>query len=738
MTRYRSSFPWRDLPEVVEIRGDRGAGKTTMLADIVTWARARGTTVAAAHPPETQPPCPYGLLLDLLDALPAAPAAGGADGFAGAPWLRTSMLDGHCRDRTGRHLAAALRRELCASAPSGGLLVVLDDVQWADAASVRLLEHLVRHSADGRGPGGRVSLVVAHRPRQTPHVLLAALDQGVGAGRVVRAVPQPLPAEEALTLLPADLDWQESARILTQCRGNPGLLTACADALKQRGARSLAPPALSPEVLTGAVRDFHRLSETALHVAGAGTVLTEPFDVKLLRRVADVGDQFCDAMDELVRFDIFTMDTSLADLRFSTWLQRAAAHCVAGAGWLVGAQERAAAAGGSRPAAESRRPAAGALVEAAARRRWSNAPAAVVWSEAAAAVPEESSRSAVVCGSALALTGRFVRALELLGRPWPDRTLPDRVEAAQWHAWCEDMLGRPQAGAAVTTEYVARSRNLSDSYRAVLMGTRIASELRAGRRVSPDSVSESESLLGAVPSVTRGWLSALLAKAALGSAGPVPMGAAFHATSAALLLDEAGDEAVACHLDGLVWLAEAELQLDRVRAAGRHAGRGLKVSQERGFRAHAVVLAELLTRHGRAAGDADASAKYARVAESSAAETDSDHLLALAGRARAAASQGPDAGASAAGARREPLGMLSNREVEVAVLVSRGCTNQRIARALSISQKTVETHLGRIFRKLTVSSRAEVAALVGRSRGDRGDDEVPGVFGLDAARRRTA
>jgi DNA-binding CsgD family transcriptional regulator len=60
------------------------------------------------------------------------------------------------------------------------------------------------------------------------------------------------------------------------------------------------------------------------------------------------------------------------------------------------------------------------------------------------------------------------------------------------------------------------------------------------------------------------------------------------------------------------------------------------------------------------------------------------------------------------------LQLLSGREREVAVLVSRGRTNQQIGRVLGVSHKTVETHLSRIFSKLEVCSRAEVANLVGR------------------------
>lgn len=61
------------------------------------------------------------------------------------------------------------------------------------------------------------------------------------------------------------------------------------------------------------------------------------------------------------------------------------------------------------------------------------------------------------------------------------------------------------------------------------------------------------------------------------------------------------------------------------------------------------------------------------------------------------------------------LTRLSCREREISVLVSDGYTNQQIARALQLSHKTVETHLGRIFKKLKVGSRAQVAASIGRA-----------------------
>jgi DNA-binding NarL/FixJ family response regulator len=61
------------------------------------------------------------------------------------------------------------------------------------------------------------------------------------------------------------------------------------------------------------------------------------------------------------------------------------------------------------------------------------------------------------------------------------------------------------------------------------------------------------------------------------------------------------------------------------------------------------------------------------------------------------------------------LEALTERELEVARLVVDRHTNPEIARALFLSEKTIETHMHNIFRKLDVSSRADVARTVERS-----------------------
>jgi DNA-binding CsgD family transcriptional regulator len=55
---------------------------------------------------------------------------------------------------------------------------------------------------------------------------------------------------------------------------------------------------------------------------------------------------------------------------------------------------------------------------------------------------------------------------------------------------------------------------------------------------------------------------------------------------------------------------------------------------------------------------------------------------------------------------------LSPRELEVATLVAAGKRNREVAAALFLSEKTVESHLARIYDKLGVRSRAALATLL--------------------------
>jgi len=79
----------------------------------------------------------------------------------------------------------------------------------------------------------------------------------------------------------------------------------------------------------------------------------------------------------------------------------------------------------------------------------------------------------------------------------------------------------------------------------------------------------------------------------------------------------------------------------------------------------------------------------------------------------------------AAGAiRREPSAdpdELSPQEIRVALAVAEGATNREVATKLFLSPKTIEFHLGRVYRKLSIHSRTELARLV--AEGALGPDE---------------
>jgi DNA-binding NarL/FixJ family response regulator len=57
----------------------------------------------------------------------------------------------------------------------------------------------------------------------------------------------------------------------------------------------------------------------------------------------------------------------------------------------------------------------------------------------------------------------------------------------------------------------------------------------------------------------------------------------------------------------------------------------------------------------------------------------------------------------------DPLAGLSEREREVLALLAEGLANKLIARRLQISEKTVKSHLTRIFRELDVTDRTQAA-----------------------------
>jgi DNA-binding CsgD family transcriptional regulator len=80
--------------------------------------------------------------------------------------------------------------------------------------------------------------------------------------------------------------------------------------------------------------------------------------------------------------------------------------------------------------------------------------------------------------------------------------------------------------------------------------------------------------------------------------------------------------------------------------------------------------------------------------------------------------------------RAPTTGALTPAEERVAALVAGGKTNREVAAALFLSERTVEGHLSRIFGKLGVRHRAEVARALearqsqGNTESNTGDSPV--------------
>src|ERR1700760_1377456 len=130
--------------------GEAGIGKTRLAEEVAASAAARGVPVAWARAPDRDSMPPYGLWQLALDESAVQSAD---DGPAGVGlWSRVFgdaerpvLADGADSGSAQRFaMFAEVRRRLAQAARPSGLLLVLDDLQWADEASAVLLADVVR------------------------------------------------------------------------------------------------------------------------------------------------------------------------------------------------------------------------------------------------------------------------------------------------------------------------------------------------------------------------------------------------------------------------------------------------------------------------------------------------------------------------------------------------------------------------------------------------------------------
>jgi tetratricopeptide (TPR) repeat protein/transcriptional regulator with XRE-family HTH domain len=233
-------------PPVVLLAGEPGMGKTRLLREVAALGRASGWTVLEGSCSRRGGQGLYAPLLEALEGrMHAQPREFLRADLEGCTWLVRLLPElaeqgllplptvQVSPEQERRLLFAAVARYLTTIAGSAGTLLVLDDLQWAEADVLDLLLTLLRTAPEIRVVGAyRSTEITLHDPLAT---LIADLVQ---AEMVRQADLSPLATEEAGALLRvvlAERSGSEEAmieRVLARAGGVPFFLISCVRALQ--------------------------------------------------------------------------------------------------------------------------------------------------------------------------------------------------------------------------------------------------------------------------------------------------------------------------------------------------------------------------------------------------------------------------------------------------------------------------------------------------------------------------
>ncbi|MFD6725603.1 AAA family ATPase [Streptomyces sp. NPDC060131] len=215
---------------VLVLVGEVGTGKSTLLGSAALRAEARGARVLRADGSESESSLAFSTLHQLLrpvratvDGLPERQRTAVHDAFGVGPATAAPDL---------MLIGVAVLSLLSALGDESPVLVVLDDAQWCDRASLDALAFAAR-----RLRGERVTLLIGARvgdplpgfDRHVPTLVLGPLDD-TAAGRLLDRRPRP-PSGRTRT------------QILDQAGGNPLALAELARAATAHGASATPPTA---------------------------------------------------------------------------------------------------------------------------------------------------------------------------------------------------------------------------------------------------------------------------------------------------------------------------------------------------------------------------------------------------------------------------------------------------------------------------------------------------------------
>ena len=346
------------------IEGEPGIGKTVILHELARIADGSGLLVLEGRATELERNVPFAVFLDALDDYLGSlnerviePADADGRGELARIFPSLSGLAGEVavpaqEERYRAH--SAVRSMLGGLAARRPLLLVLDDLHWADEASVELLSHLVRH------PGDRpVVLAGAVRSGQTPPRLAKALAEIAAERRLERIEPAPLSESEARELIGAEVDERLARELHRDSGGNPFYLEQLLREAGDRATGSTAPPRSAARtagvgamvadvpapVIASIEREIDLLAPDEVALARGAAVVGEGFDPDLAAAAGDLDrGRALACLDVLLERDLVRTTDVPRRFRFRHPIVRHAVYAGAPPGWLLAAHGRAAAA----------------------------------------------------------------------------------------------------------------------------------------------------------------------------------------------------------------------------------------------------------------------------------------------------------------------------------------------------------------------------------------------------------
>ncbi|MGZ4369423.1 MAG: ATP-binding protein [Gaiellaceae bacterium] len=297
---------------LVVIEGPAGIGKTSVLAEGRARAAASGLTVLYARASELEAAFSFGVVRQLFETAVATSAKeeqsrllGGAAAQAARLFTTGASSEGSEEDVYALlHGLYWLTVNLAESRP---LALAVDDLQWSDPPSMRLLAYLAR-----RLEGVPVCVLATLRPVEDEHPLVAEL-LADAATRIVRptALSAPSVADLVKQELGADADDSFCLACYASTGGNPLLLR---ELLRTLAGEDVAPvrtsvpvvERLAPDAVTRSVRlRLGRLPAEAARLARVVAVLGDRAEREQAAALAELERrQIAPAAAALARVDL--------------------------------------------------------------------------------------------------------------------------------------------------------------------------------------------------------------------------------------------------------------------------------------------------------------------------------------------------------------------------------------------------------------------------------------------------